>query len=217
MRKVSLLILVVFMLANVFASKIGIGLSTTWNDNEVYIPGFSTIWNGAAIYIPINVNPQFRIEPFVMVATDASEETDPDNPEWSYNNEILNYRIGLGLFIKSKISENSKYNFYYGSKFSYVNSTSEGVYKNGDGMGWWYEEISTVELSGFSITPTLGFEYYFIDNCSFGGEIGWNYTQLSGEDKYEALDSSGGSWEDIQELEDTTTGIINRINIRFYF
>jgi hypothetical protein len=103
MRKVSLLILVVFMLANVFASKIGIGLSTTWNDNEVYIPGFSTIWNGAAIYIPINVNPQFRIEPFVMVATDASEETDPDNPEWSYNNEILNYRIGLGLFIKVKV------------------------------------------------------------------------------------------------------------------
>ncbi len=66
------------------------------------------------------------------------------------------------------------------------------------------------ELDGYSLSPTIGFEYYITENISLGGDISFHYEDLDGNEidreDDEKIDAS-------QKTTDTDTSV----NIRFYF
>jgi len=117
------------------------------------------------VYMPIDVSESFRIEPqFTYFEQSISVPTFDNDTEYT--------AFSLGLFKKQKMAEN--FNFFLGARIGYVQDERKTESDT---------SMSTSDLSGYSIAPTIGFEYYVFDKLSIGGEVAWSYTDLDGEEE----------------------------------
>ena len=114
-----------------------------------------------------------------------------------YEQEFI--EIGVGFFGITQIKDD--FNFLYGARVGYVKADFE--FKSS------FQDEKT-ELDGYSLSPTIGFEYYITENISLGGDISFHYEDLDGNEidreDDEKIDAS-------QKTTDTDTSV----NIRFYF
>lgn len=127
----------------------------------------------ATVYVPIKVSDGFRVEPYF-----SNQKSDQEN---SFNSRQT--EIGLGLFNVSNLSD--KTNLLLGARASYIRHH-------------YYDE----SLEGYSVAPTLGFEYFPVQNISLGADVSYVYSKLDGK----------GSTDDI-----TSSGTRTAVSVKFYF
>ncbi|MCU7843508.1 MAG: porin family protein [Candidatus Thiodiazotropha sp. (ex Monitilora ramsayi)] len=152
--------------------------------------GVSAKSNDAWVYLPINMSDNFRIEPALRYYKD--EQTDD-----IASRETTLFEISVGLFRKSKLTQNT--GIYYGGRLGYIQEETSlsSTYSNMD-----------FDTDGFSIAPTIGFEYFFTDNFSVGAEAEWFYRDLDGSEW------NGGTQSNFDK---ETTGTSTRLILRFNF
>jgi hypothetical protein len=131
------------------ATDVGIGLSIKSND--------------ATIYVPIDVSAAFRIEPSISYSENKTESgfTITEN---------TNINLGVGFFGKSQVVDSIE--VYYGGRVAYIESKAESS------TSLPFPASSSVKSDGYRIAPTLGFQYFFNDHISLGGEVAWAHTDL---------------------------------------
>ena len=179
-------------------------LSTT--SHKVVGVGASFKSNEGFIYIPVHLTKNFMLEPFLRYE-DAQRDFDGSKSSRE------SYSIGAGFFGVFTLTEKAQ--VYIGVRVAYVNESSRQpiatlVLSDGPFPVPPVVETSTskTDQDGYSIAPTLGFEYSLFDRLSIGGEVAWEITKLEG---------STGSQETRlnydSKFNKTTTNII----LRFYF
>ena len=157
---------------------VGIGVSIQSEDSRVYVP--------------IDITESFRIEPLVRYY--KNEESEGDSEYKTKYSEI-----GAGFFGKSGLTENL--DFLYGVRVAYTKEKRVYQYAN-------FDRDLDLELDGYAIAPTIGFEYFVMEKFSIGGEVALAYTKMDGEE-----DDSG----DKIDVDDKTTETDTSLNVRFYF
>lgn len=131
------------------AADFGIGLSVKSSDTT--------------IYVPIEISPAFRVEPSVSYSEtkQASGNT---------TTKSTNTNVGAGLFGKSQVADSIE--LYYGGRIAYVESKAESS------TALPFPASVSVKSDGYRIAPTLGFQYFFNEHISLGGEVAWAHTDL---------------------------------------
>jgi len=168
-RTIALAVLMCGAAAPAFAADVGLGVSVESGDST--------------IYVPIDINETFRIEPLLRYV-EAKREIDT-GVIGTLRQRTL--QIGTGLFAVKSLAES--FDLYYGARLSYLKS--EPDYSN--------EAIAISDSDGYSIAPTLGFEYSFNKHLSIGGEAEWFYQDINGD------------------LDAKATGTDTRLILRFRF
>ena len=119
--------------------------------------------NTNIVQIPINLSDNYLIEPSISYShSDISH---------SYTQKDTSYSLGTGIFKRNESFENS--DIIYGVKLGYgvVDSRFES---EDTGV------TSIQDYNVFTISPTLGFEYFFNSSLSIGGRVSLDYSQYSG-------------------------------------
>lgn len=110
---------------------------------------------------------------------------------------------GVGVFWLKSITENS--NLYLGSRISYIYQKNSS-----DGYGFTDQTFHfESKNNGYSITPTLGFEYFPIKHLSLGGEVSYSYSKMN----IRNVQSSNETFDGNSKGHGTNTDLI----IRWYF
>lgn len=104
--------------------------------------------------------------------------------------------IGLGFFLLKPVTENI--HVYVGPRLILSRSKS---YSAG---GTW--PASESDTKGYSVIPTVGFEYSFISHLSLGAEVGYQY--------YNQHNKSNSGYSSRNSGFDT---VINKLILRMYF
>jgi hypothetical protein len=144
-------------------------------------------WDSEYIYVPININSDFRVEPYLYHYKYDTDYKNPAVNDYNYSST----EVGLGLFKVNPAAESI--NVLIGARLGYYEYESDwgpGSYSDSD---------------GYSIAPTLGFEYFMAPNLSVGAEASWIFSKGDGKD------SSSGKWDD--EDNRTTTAV----TMKYYF
>jgi hypothetical protein len=120
------------------------------------------------VLLPLNLSQHFRIEPevgFLWMNNKDDELKD------------LGISSGLGIF---GMFQRDKVNFYAGGRVGYNAGSSEGNYMIND-------ETVTQKFITIRVGPTIGFEYFFSRNFSFGGEAGVSYSYVKNKIDYPVI------------------------------
>lgn len=122
------------------------------------------------IYVPIDINKQIRVEP--MVSFYQSKQETGNTKE-----EREGFDIGAGVFFLMP----TKYSvtLYVGGRLGLV---SDEVETTTYALSGAVLTRTKSDRDGFSIAPTVGFEYNFNDHISLGGEAGIGFSDV---DDYE--------------------------------
>ena len=140
------------------------------------------------LYLPIKITDNFRTE--ISIGFDSREQkTDLTKTEADQ------VEAGIGLFFTQSVYERTL--LYYGCRLKYLYVNADREYSDGSHY--------SQRQDGYSIAPTLGFEYFLTDHISLGGEAEFYYEYLDGED------------EDDLDIDETYTGTDGRVVIRYYF
>lgn len=159
--------------------------------------GVSVRDDDTRIYVPINVTESFRIEPFVNYG--KREEKDDD-----WEESVKAYEFGLGFFGRTELVD--KLHFLYGARISYL--SAKAVNKDSDGSSYKYD------VDGYSIAPTMGFEYFIMEKLSIGADVSLVYAKTDSESKSYDYDYDYGAKVE-QTNKDTETD--TSLNVKFYF
>lgn len=140
----------------------------------------------AGIYLPITITPRVFVEPYFQYGHGDSES--------NFNSSSTNLSVGAGLFGVSDLGDDV--DFYYGARAAYLRQESSFGGQKSD-------------ADGFSIAPTLGFQYYLTDRLSLGAEVRWEFTELSGTRTFESSDP--------ENYNSSGNGTRTDVLLRFYF
>ncbi|MCU7915720.1 MAG: hypothetical protein KZQ65_07390 [Candidatus Thiodiazotropha sp. (ex Gloverina cf. vestifex)] len=99
--------------------------------------------------------------------------------------------------LPSKLTQNT--GIYYGGRLGYIQEETS--------LNSIYNDM-VFDTDGFSIAPTIGFEYLFTDNFLVGAEAEWFYRDLDG------TEWNGGTQSNFDK---ETTGTSTRLILRFNF
>lgn len=171
----------------VFAFVMVLAISPNCTAADIGI-GISVKESDQSIYVPIKLSDSLKTE--FSVGYSSREQNDSSSKHHSKSLEA-----GIGLFLLKDVTDNTQ--LYYGCRFLYINT--DYYYAGIDGY------YSSDKLNGYGIVPTLGFEYYFNDHISLGGEAGYYYKNLDGESYYAT------------DYKEKTTGTNCRVILRYYF
>jgi len=160
--------------------------------------------NESTIYVPVHIGKHFMVEPFFRY-----EDRDSQNfgAEISSKDSI----IGVGLFAVLKPLE--KASVYLGARAAYVDQEQSittpifGVIQPNPGSSLQRK----TKQDGYSIAPTLGFEYWIIEHLTIGAEVAWEYVDLDGSYTSNFAPSSSTS------VDSKSNGTRTNIILRFYF
>ena len=170
------ILILIFSIAFCFAQNEGFKLDRKGLGFEFHaVPQGMLMTNGVestssyGIYFPMEFG-KYCVEPYFSRYYIKVSAT-MDNV--SFTVEDKSTSLGIGLFLKKK-SEDKKSRLYYGARFM------KGYFV--------YEEPSAVTAGATILTesyptmisPTLGAEYFIVDNFSFSGEV--NYNMVSFEE-----------------------------------
>jgi len=185
-RVILVLLMSVFLVSTANAMDVGFGMgfSNSYYDN----------W-GATVYVPLNIAPSFRLEPYLMY---ADNEVDSTSSSGASGYSFSEMELGVGAFGIRKINPSTQ--LYFGAKLSYINIEADDFSTGGS---------YSSDGDGYQIAPTLGFEYFFNENISLGGEASWFYANIDTDD----YDSFSGYSSDSVEATGTATEVI----LRYYF
>ena len=144
--------------------------------------GVSFESNDSTIYVPIDFGNSWRLEPFARYAKSKAD----------YYTRSEQLSIGAGVFALKPLGESLR--LYYGGRLAYLDYET-ALYTT--------PLTGTVsrEGYGYSVAPTLGFEYSFNEHVSIGAEAAWYYQDLDL--------NSGGDQEE--------TGTDTKLILRFRF
>lgn len=173
----------------VSAVDVGIGVSATSDDGQ--------------IHLPIIISESFKIEPSI-----GYRQYDSSNSSsGSLESEVLN--LGLGFYGMRSVAKDL--NLVYGAKVTYLDGevTNKSTF---DFAGQTETLVNKQSSSGYSFAPTLGFEYFIVEQFSVGAEIALVYSDLDLDESSDRFDdevSDSGSAEGWE----TETSLV----ARFYF
>jgi opacity protein-like surface antigen len=140
---------------------LSIGITAQATDFGV---GVSLRSNDTTIYVPIDINEMLRVEPAFSYARSSLDEDGASVRATSYD-------IGAGLFRLWSPADSVQ--LYLGGRAAYTSARFKQRVETGAAV----LTISNT-LSGYRLTPTIGFEYRFADHFSLGGEAGWRYSDV---------------------------------------
>lgn len=141
----------------VLAADFGIGVSARSDDG----------W----VYVPIDISKNFRLEPSVRYYSSDSTTAQGTN-ETVLESDAL--EIGIGVFGLKQIEEAA--HLYYGARLAYVDRSTES---RSVSSGITFRD--ELELDGYRIGPTIGFEYLFAGHFSVGGEASYTFVELEAD------------------------------------
>jgi hypothetical protein len=116
----------------------------------------------SSIRVPIDFDFGLRIEPDLLIGTEASEEDAPGGG----TEERDSSTVGLGIGAYYTIWKHDKLDFYAGGRLGFASYNHDVSYKN-SGLNDYEYGANRVSLRG-----TFAAEYYFIDNMSFAAQVG---------------------------------------------
>lgn len=198
MNKIKIIIPITLSLSSMLcAADTGLGVSIKGNDSS--------------IYLPVRISDQVRIEPFVRYHKDDYSTKSKEIVEFyeSNKNNSEGFDVGVGVFNTIEIIENTS--IYYGLRMSYSRSSSEYESKSET-----YSYVREEKLTGYNLSPTLGFEYSITENFTIGFEAEWNYYNLSG-DREQINTHESDIYSEINDVKRTGSGTKTRGIVRFYF
>lgn len=152
--------------------------------------GVSVQSDDGRIYIPHDISDTVRIEPSFRYY-----KTDIDN-----NVEAENYEVAVGLFYKRETFENM--NLLLGARVGYIDFEQDYDDSNFN--------AADISGDGYVIAPTLGFEYFFHEKFSVGGEVALRFEELE-------RDSTNPFTGEKDSSDQSTTETDTSLNVRFYF
>lgn len=167
----------------------------------------------AGIYLPITITPRVFVEPYFRYSDRDTDSTIAGSAESGSDSSFTTLSVGAGLFGVSQLGD--AVDFYYGARAAYLrqeSSTTALILSPAPILPF---SVPTQEFDadGFSIAPTLGFQYYLTDRLSLGAEVRWEFTDVSGT--IISTNSSGTETriEQTTRQSDTRTDVL----LRFYF
>ncbi|HEX5421135.1 MAG TPA: hypothetical protein VFY39_14160 [Gammaproteobacteria bacterium] len=183
-----LIVLCVWLLAAAAQAEPGIGASVN--------SGSETI------YVPVTLSAKFMAEPYLSYQTEKQKT----------GTEVTSKAttIGVGLFRTRDFAEN--FTIYYGARLAYLKqeqSTTVTNFITGELAG-----INQIELDGYSIAPTLGFEYRVAGHLTVGAEIAAEHSDLDGK---EATESPTGLALTTVNQSRIRTQTMTNIILRYFF
>ncbi len=147
--------------------------------------GISFNGNSNVVYVPFDVSERLRIEPAFHYGRSKFGN--------SAGGKAENMHLSVGVFSKTPISETM--NLLMGARVGYLTSKNEVQY--------------TTKRDGYSLAPTLGFEYFISENISLGGEVAFQYVKTSEKTSFGQTSTEGA--------DQTSTGTSTELIARFYF
>ena len=121
--------------------------------------GVSFESNDSTIYVPIDVGQSWRLEPFAAYS-ETKLETGAKNEQLS---------VGAGVFALKPLGQSLR--LYFGGRLAYLDYEA-ALYTTP------FEGTVSRKGDGFSVAPTLGFEYSFNHHVSLGAEAAWFYQDI---------------------------------------
>lgn len=183
----------------VFAGDVGLGVS---------INSFDT-----AVYLPIRFTQGLSLEPFIRYNS-GKEKNEPVEYGYSYNDESSSLDIGMGLFKAQDVSE--KVNVYYGVRFSYTKTKNEYSYYYKSEYNYYDNPSFKTDISGYTVAPTLGFNYSLTPDFLVGLEAEWYYSDIDGKAKGYSGDPEVYNIEEY-DVEEKSKGTNTRVFVRYFF
>jgi len=123
--------------------------------------GVSLTGDGQAIYFPIKANNGLLIEPYISYSSFNNDN------EW---HEIDNKDQAVGIGVMKSVANQQPLQFYYGIRLAAI--------KGEDKFQDIYHRIkSKTKTTGYSLAPTIGFEYPIMDNFSLSGEASYYFSK----------------------------------------
>jgi len=158
----------------------------------------------SSIYLPVHATKNFMIEPYFRLTDD---ELFAASSKFSTEDTI----IGVGLFGVFNSVENAS--VYLGVRTAYLKQEQKIEQTIITVVG--SSVITTrTEQDGYSIAPTLGFEYYIINRLTIGAEVAWEYSKL---DASASVDTISIPVPLNADSELKSNGTRTNIILRFYF
>jgi hypothetical protein len=166
--------------------------------------GVSVRSDDGALYAPIDISKSFRLEPSVRYA--SSEQTN----DVTSGTEIKQLEVGIGVFGLAQVTESAR--LYYGVRLAYLDQQIDSFYFGNSGR-------TTVEdgQDGYSVGPTLGFEYLIGKHFSVGGEASYAFVDLEGERVATTRSLFGQVFQSRNDLSDESSGTQTRLIFRYMF
>lgn len=145
---------------------------------------------GATLYAPLKLNDAFMLEGTLSHQQFKEETTPAAGSTTTFETKAT--EVGVGLFWLKGLGESTR--AYAGPRLSYgKESTTSGL---------------RADSQGFTVTPTLGVEYFPVRHVSLGGEIGLAYGHQTGH----ATDVSGEA-----STRKTQAYTVSSVVLRYYF
>lgn len=164
--------------------------------------GFSTKNRSYSIYMPVKLNDIWVVEG--VVSSSRNKYNNVEGGSYSYGS-YRNHAFGVGVFWRRSVVE--KTYFYVGSRFErFTGGGTTGL--NASFVAYETE----YRLSGNSISPTVGFEYFPTRNISLGADVGYRYSR----EHYDSYTYSP-PLSFIDSYTRTSTEITNNFIVRMYF
>jgi hypothetical protein len=159
-----------------------------------YGVGISAKSDNGLLYFPIDVSPQFRVEPYLRhVSSDSKQRIDTGGEVTTFNSESDQVEGGVGVF--GLAVPKASVRLYYGARASYFDGDSHSTQ-------------TKQSFYGYRITPTIGFEYLFNSHFTLGGEVGYFFQNANVDT---VLFSSH------QESDNDTSGTDSFLILRYFF
>lgn len=159
----------------VWLSALALGVCSAGQAAE-YGLGVSLSGDNRVIYLPVNISPSWRVEPYGQFYRSVVESS-------SSANSSIGHDLGLGAFKLGLIT--SQVRIYGGARVAKTHHNRE--------PHW----------TGYSISPTIGAEYYFVDKFSIAGEASLSLSRAKTEFVNESLNTTN-------ELTKTETQVVLR-------
>jgi hypothetical protein len=173
--------------------------------------GASVSANDASIYVPVTAK-RFMFEPYFRAADRESETSTPATVRPPGTSSIEARLLGVGIFRLVQPAE--RVTFYYGGRLGYLEeklrSTSLVISTTPSQLA---PPFHSSEVDGYSIAPTIGFQYHFMERLSIGAELGWEHAELDGVAVDDPLVGTTITLHGDITADDTRSNII----LRFFF
>jgi hypothetical protein len=169
--------------------------------------------NEAGIYVPITITPRILIEPYFRYRDSEDELALAGVAESGVDSSFSSVSVGAGVFGISKLGD--AVDFYYGARAAYLReeSTSAALIISPIFLPSVPAPTQESDFDGYSIAPTLGFQYYLTDRLSLGAEVRWEFSDVSG-----TIMSTGSSGSESEiELSQRENSTRTDVLLRFYF
>lgn len=169
--------------------------------------------NEAGIYLPITITPRVFVEPYFRYNYRDTESTLSGGAESNSDSSFTSLSVGAGIFGVSKLGD--AVDFYYGARAAYLRQESSSTFLLINSVPNPSFALPTQEFDadGFSIAPTIGFQYFLTDRLSLGAEARWEFSELSGTSTNTGTAGTETRIDQKTRQSDTRTDIL----LRFYF